>query len=116
MATKSTSADQSPDGVWDERLASDLPESIVLVGLTFVDCEDNLLRQEQFWGKVIRADRDAGIQLELRGANSGEDYWLPPDTRPLERAAPGEYRLRSSEETVTNPDFTAMWTITEPVQ
>lgn len=105
---------QPEEAVWDEDLVAELLNSLILVGLTFVDREDQLLEQQQFWGRIVRIDRNAGFQIELRGTRAGqEDYWLPPDTRPFERAAPGEYRLRSTEEIVVNPDFTATWTITK---
>ncbi|MGE0153427.1 MAG: hypothetical protein AB7R90_12495 [Reyranellaceae bacterium] len=102
--------------IWDEALAAELLDSVVLIGLTFVDPQDNPVRQEQLWGKVVGVDREAGIQIELRGSNSGDDYWLPPDTRAFQPAAPGEYRLRGTEEVVVNPAYTGLWTITEDVQ
>jgi hypothetical protein len=43
----------------------------------------------------------------------GEEFNLPPDTRAIEIASAGEYRLRTTGEVVMDPDFTAMFSITE---
>lgn len=102
------------DGAWDEALATELPDRIVLVGLTFVDQQDEVVEQEQFWGKIVCVDRDRGIQIELRGVRAGSDYWLPPDTGSFNRADAGEYKLRTTGELVVNPDFISTWTITRP--
>lgn len=102
------------DGAWDEALATELLDRIVLAGLTFVDQQDEVVEQEQFWGKIVCADRDRGIQIELRGVRTGSDYWLLPDTGSFNRADAGEYKLRTTGELVVNPDFISTWTITRP--
>jgi hypothetical protein len=38
---------------------------------------------------------------------------LPPDLRALQAAKPGQYQLRSTGETIENPDLTTSWTMTE---
>ena len=44
----------------------------------------------------------------------GEVYILPPDLRPFSEAAPGSYSLRSTGETIVDPDFTSTWEIRSP--
>ena len=81
----------------------------VLVGITRLDHAGEFIRQEQYHGRVTAADSSIHIRL-----STGSDYQLPPDTRSFQRAAPGEYRLRSTGEVVVDPDFTTSWTVNAP--
>jgi hypothetical protein len=96
---------------WNETLALDLPGKLLLVGLTFTDSRGTPKDQQQFWERVVTADRRDGIQLLLKGARSGETFFLPPDTRSINRASPGDYRLRSTGEVVTDPDYTVTFLV-----
>ena len=84
----------------------------LLVGVTYVDADGELLRQEQFHGEIVRASRAEGLILRLAG--TGEERWVPPDLSRLEPAAPGRYRLRGTGEQVDNPDFVSTWTVRPP--
>ena len=61
--------------------------------------------QSQIVGTIENID-STGIRLRLR---DGSVYSLPPDIRPFENALPGEYRLGSTGEVITDPDFTCNW-------
>lgn len=102
----------NPDDAWDDELAEQLVGKVLLVGLTFVEAAGD--RQEQFYGEVVSAGRSDGVILRLSGSRDGERYRLPPDLRSIFPAQPGEYRLRTTGETVTDPDFTATWVIHPP--
>jgi hypothetical protein len=95
---------------FDHVLAADLLGKYVLVGITKLDHEENLLEQIQYHGEVVVADERDGFCFKLRGAREGEFEWLPPDTRAFELAPPGEYRLYSTSEVVADPDYTTTWT------
>jgi hypothetical protein len=82
----------------------------VLVGLTYLDKDGEVADQVQFHGVVV-AEGGPDEPIELQRADTGELFTLPPQ---LEPAEPGEYRLRSTGETVVDPDFLATWTITPP--
>jgi hypothetical protein len=99
---------------WDEALAARLPGRLVLVGLTYLDVSGEPVEQTQFFGRVQSAEAGRGILLRLEGARAGEACNLPPDTRAFREAEPGEYRLRSTGETIVDPDFIAQWTINPP--
>jgi len=86
----------------------DLIGKRVLVGLTFVSADDEVLEQEQFVGTVVSADAEDGVELQL---DDGSRRTLPPDLDAFEEAAPGDYRLRSTGEVVTDPDFLSTWTL-----
>jgi hypothetical protein len=97
--------------VWNEALAETLVGKVLLVGMTYRSDDGSVLNQEQFYGTVVSAHSRQGIALALAGQRAGEEYKLPPDTRTIEVAASGEYRLRATGEVVCNPDFTVMFTL-----
>jgi hypothetical protein len=76
-----------------------------------LEAEGKLIEQQQFFGTVVSADCRKGILLSLKGQRAGEKYNLPPDTRAIEIASAGEYRLRATGEVVADPDYTAMFSI-----
>lgn len=97
---------------WNEQVASEILGASVVVGLTFNKPDGQLDHHEQMHGRVGTADVQRGICVHLEGHREGEMFWLPPDTRSVFRASPGEYRLKSTGEVVSNPDFTLQYTIT----
>ena len=98
--------------VWDDDQAQAILGKRVLVGLTYSDADGP--RQEQMFGVVTHADRKNGIVLTLQGDRDGEIYRLPPDPSAFHPAAPNEYRLRSTGEVVTDPDYLSTWSINSP--
>ena len=102
--------------IWDEKFAASLIGKTVLVGMTYVNAKGAAVRQKQFWGVVERADPSVGVRLALQGKSLGEHYDLPPDLRGYDEAPPGEYRLRSTHETVVNPDYVSTWTVDLPTK
>lgn len=97
---------------WNDAQAAKLVGATVLIGITRLDASG--AEQEQMFGVVRSADARDGFEVLLEGARSGETYWLPPDLRNFVPAPPGEYRLRSTGEVVTDPDYTSTWTIQPP--
>lgn len=100
---------QPPHEVFDEKLADKLIGKRLLVGVTQTDEKGAMLRRSQIAGRVIIADRIRGICI--KNEQSDEDTWLPPDTRGIEPASPGEYRNRATGEVVSDPDYVARWVI-----
>ena len=96
---------ETPDGISDLR---ELLGKSVLVGITYVNDNDEVIDQVEFHGRVESLDDDS---VHVKVAGSGEDFTLPPDPSAFERAAPGNYRLRSTGEVVVDPDFTSSWTV-----
>lgn len=89
---------------------SDLVGKTILIGLTYYTANNEFIEQKQYWGKVVESNEN-GIMVKL---NDGKDFRLPPDLSSTQVAAPGEYRLRSTGETVVNPDFLTTWNINRP--
>jgi hypothetical protein len=98
--------------VWDNNLAHRIVGKVVLVGLTYMGADGAVSDQQQFFGTAVSADPRKGILLTLSGVRSGEQFNLPPDTRGIDAAAPGEYRLRATGDVVVNPDYTVEFSIT----
>lgn len=94
---------------WDEAKAAWLVGKYALVGVAWVgeDCE----RAEQYHGRIVSADPAIGISIACEGHWKGETFVVPPSTDSVAPAAPGEYRLRATGETVVNPDVLTTWRI-----
>jgi hypothetical protein len=97
--------------VWDDDLAQRLLGKVMLVGLTYIGVDGAVVEQQQFFGQAVSVDRRKGILVALSGGRSGEHFNLPPDTRAIDTAAPGEYRRRATGDVVVNPDYTAVFSI-----
>jgi hypothetical protein len=83
----------------------------VVIGITRVDHDDELIERTEKVGRIVSVDPDDGIKVDVGEA---ELLTLPPNPQDFHDARPGVYRLRSTGETVTDPDLTTVWTIKEP--
>jgi hypothetical protein len=95
----------------NESRARFMVDKRALVGLTVLSQAGDLIEQSQFVGTIAEVDPARGIELVLDDRSS---YWLPPDARAFQEAAPGEYTLRSTGQTVVDPDYVCTWTVTRP--
>lgn len=111
LEEKSLAQDEPPADTWDERLAEDLIGRLILIGCTHLDPTGEVVAQEQMFGTVSAADRQHGVEVALKGSRKGTVWRMPPDLRGVSSAAPGVYRLRSTGESVENPDYLVSWTI-----
>jgi hypothetical protein len=107
-----------PDGgtrpAWDQEDADGLVGQLVLAGITYVAMDGKTVTsQVQCWGRIVSA-KPEGIAIICEGKLwTGQTMTLPPHLSAFQAAKPGEYRLRSTGETVENPDLTTSWTITQ---
>lgn len=85
-----------------------LTNKILLIGITVLDENEELITQIQVYGPVIRANAD-GIVI-LRNETHGE-FVIPPDFDNVQKAQSGEYKLRSTGEVVIDPDYLSSWTV-----
>jgi hypothetical protein len=76
----------------------------ILVGITYVDRDDEVVGSIQWHGVIEAIDP----LLAIRVAGTDEIRTLPPR---VAEAGPGEYTLRTTGEVVTDPDFLATWTV-----
>jgi hypothetical protein len=102
------------DEDWDQDLADDLIGSSLLVGLTYVDAEGAVLGRRQVFGIVETVDVEAGIVI--RSDDGDGPVTVAPLLDAIEVGEPGLYQLADQGRVVENPDFTALFTVTEPLR
>jgi hypothetical protein len=91
---------------WDAALAESLIGKTLLMNLTFLDDDGEVVERQQFFGIVIDATEAEGIALDLLGEHDGDTYMLPPQTSAIAAAEPGVTTLEGDK-----PDFVASWII-----
>lgn len=101
--------DEDIDLHWDPALAASLIGKTLLMNLTFLDDDGEVLERQQFFGVVIDADEGEGITLDLLGEHDGDTYTLPPQTSAIKAAEAGVISLAGDK-----PDFVASWIIHGP--
>ena len=81
----------------------------VLVGITYVDAQGEVVEQVQFMGIVQAVD-------PLVSVDTGADdpFTLPPEPNAFARGQPGVYTLRSPGESIVDPDYVSTWTVRAP--
>jgi hypothetical protein len=82
--------------------------SHLLVGLTYLRPDGGIASRLEFHGTVESVGEDV---VEVRRADNGEIFTLPPAPEAYEPAPPGEYRLKTTGEVVVDPDFTCVMTV-----
>jgi len=90
---------------------SELDGRVVLLGITRL-VDDGSYEQDQFVGVASIEDQTEYLLVRL-SCDDGEVRDYPFDSRALQRAPAGEYRLRSTGQIVRNPDFLMTWTVTK---
>jgi hypothetical protein len=100
---------------WDQDEADLLLGKYALVGITYLASDGKTVTSQwQCHGRIVGADEKVGIKIECEGKLwTGETIVLPPVLSAFRFADPGEYKLRSTGETVKNPDVLATWSLTE---
>lgn len=97
-----------PDSSYNaERLPTLLGRSL-LIGITVVTHEGEPVERQQLFGRIRGIERPFGLVVEL---SDGRLLDLPPTFSLLEEARPGEYRLRSSNIVVEDPDLVSVLTL-----
>ena len=102
-------------GEWDAEAADLMIGCSVLIGLTNLS-SDEVVAQRQMHGVIVSASAKDGFEIALKGLHAGETFWLPPDPDGFQPAEPGPYQLRSTGETLQNPDYVSTWTIRDGKQ
>lgn len=110
----SETPDDSAPPPWDQDEADGLVGQLLLAGFTYLAADGKTITsQVQCWGRIVSAT-PKGIAVLCEGKVwSGQTITLPPHLSTFLAGNPGEYRLRSTGETVNDPDLTTSWTITQ---
>lgn len=88
---------------------ADLIGKTILITMSFKSPDGELLEERQSFGRVFDAGPQ-GVLLFLEP--SGQEFALPPHTRNITAASPGEYTLKPDGQTVRDPDYLATWNVT----
>lgn len=99
---------------WNQEDAEKLIGKYILIGITYVDSNNNVTKRKQLHGIIKRISKKKGILVSLKGVNKGQNYNLPPDYSNFHKASTGSYHLRSTNENIENLDLTTIWTINSP--
>lgn len=83
---------------------------VLLIGLSYYSPDGGFIEDKQLYGRVTGAD-DSCITITQ---TNGEEFSIPPDLSAIEKAAPGDYTLRSTNEVVRNPNYLASYSVTLP--
>jgi hypothetical protein len=83
----------------------------ILVGLTYLNEQGEVDRQEQYFGKIESIDNDGWMNIERDGVSVTR---IPCDATAMWLADKGTYRLRSTGEEIVDPDILSTWTISPP--
>jgi len=109
--------DEQDEFDYDEYVKTHLPEyddyvgKHLLISLTYVDQADKVKYKVQMHGVITRINEAVIVVIRQ---DSGEEFTIPADMDALKVAGEGEYHLKPSGAVVVNPDYLAVWTITEP--
>lgn len=96
----------------DETKANKYIGKTILIGVSYLDHNENLIDQRQWHGVIEAFSNDKGIVTKLD--NSDKTFCLPPDQTSIAKAEPGTYKLSSTGERIEDPDYLAVWTCTNP--
>jgi hypothetical protein len=92
---------------WEE-LQTFFKGKVFLIGLTFVDQEENLIEQYQTSGIVDELSNEGFLKFKR---NDNSLFQVPYDKETIEEAVEGEYREKSTGNIIVNPDFITTWTV-----
>lgn len=102
--------DAGEDGEIQAQLAV-LVGKRILVGITYVTRDGELIEQVQTVGTIVRATLEDGIEIEKEDGSG--ILSLPPAPEEIYPADQGHYRLRSTGEVVVDPDLVTTWELTK---
>ena len=97
--------------IFDQEKANEIKGKTILVGVTYLKQDGSVDYQQQLHGIIRDADVSEGIMIDLAGAYEGQQWNMPPDTSSISSAAPGIYSLRSTGESIENPDYLCTWEV-----
>ena len=80
----------------------------MLVGLTYLNAQEEETGQEQIYGTIVRIEDEEAIIIQQE---NGEEFAVPADMEAIEPGEPGEYKLNSTGEIVIDPDYIGLWTV-----
>lgn len=87
----------------------ELVNKTILVGLTHVNDNNEVLGHSEYFGKIIEASHEKGVVVYRYGVRDFTS--LPPLLENYIPGRKGKYTLKSSGLVIENPDFTCTWRV-----
>jgi hypothetical protein len=85
-------------------------DKVILIGLTFLDKEGNLIEQYQTHGIIEEITKRSIIRVKR---DDGSIFQVPFEEEAIQTAKPGEYRERSTGTIIRDPDYITSWSVTK---
>lgn len=92
---------------WEE-FKNFLKDKVFLIGISFIDENNELIEQYQTSGKVLELTDDGMIKLTRDDKGI---FQIPYDIETMTEAEKGEYHEASTGKIVINPDYISTWEI-----
>lgn len=99
----------------------DLLNKTCLIGLSYYDANNELLKLAQFSGQVVKIDKEVGISIKLDKKSADNTlatdkadngiFVLPPLLSPWFIAPSGHYKNAESKVDIKDPDYFVTWDI-----
>lgn len=98
----------------------DLLDKTCLIGLSYFNVQGELMKQSQLAGRVVKADEESGISVELQTTQRGSDkdkdqkpavFILPPTLKCWFIAPQMHFTSEASGIDLENPDYLVTWDI-----
>jgi hypothetical protein len=101
--------EDSSQPIWNDAGDESKIGALCVIGITELR-GGQVANQYQMYGRIREITRE-GVIFDLGGSHLGQTWQGPADERAFFAAQPGEYKLKSTGEIVTNPDYTVTWSI-----
>jgi hypothetical protein len=92
---------------WRE-LRNHLKGKVFLIGLTFIDQDEEIIEKYQTHGTVVRLTVDGFFKIRRADKSI---FTIPYDRDTIKAAKEGEYREKATGEIIKDPDFIMTWEI-----
>ncbi|NHN35881.1 hypothetical protein G8764_01065 [Pseudomaricurvus alcaniphilus] len=98
---------------------TDIIDKTCLIGLSYFNLQEELVKQSQLAGVVVAANEEDGISVQLQSAGAdskGEDgkpaiFILPPSLSCWFHAPKGHFRNPATQVDIRDPDYLVTWDI-----
>lgn len=81
---------------------------LILIGISFVSKNDELIEQYQTHGYIEKIEKNGLMRIRRDGLPV---FTIPFNKSAISKAKPGTYRERSSGMEIENPDFFTSWSV-----
>jgi hypothetical protein len=92
----------------------DILSKTCVIGVSYFDQDEQLLKQAQYAGTVTEVDHELGISIRLQHADTAAGsavFIVPPNLAAWFKAPPGQYHHAAAGVDMQNPDYLVTWNV-----